>query len=106
MLRSLDRPASGDQVNDRHDQSNDQKQVNQPAGHMKSPTQEPQDDKDRENCPEHKYPLNQIRASTAMKCERQLLRPELSLRGGISERMKAGRDAPELPGLIAASANL
>ena len=77
-MQQLNGPAARDKIDDGDDQSNHQKQMNQPAGHVESPAQKPQDDEDGKNCPEHKYPLNQIRALTVIKVKRQLLRPELS----------------------------
>jgi hypothetical protein len=45
--------ASGDQVDDQNDQRDHQQKVNQAAGYVKAEAQNPQDQKDDENCPEH-----------------------------------------------------
>jgi len=59
----LDRPAdallnsapASHQTDDRHDDGDHQQEVNKTAGNVKSPTQQPQDEQDRKNCPEHGF---------------------------------------------------
>jgi hypothetical protein len=53
----LNGPTARDQVNDRNDQGDHQQQMNQSAGHMESPAQEPEDDEDCKDRPKHKYPF-------------------------------------------------
>jgi hypothetical protein len=53
LAAELDRPATGDQVDDQHDNGDDQEQVNETAGHVKAESQDPEDQQDYEDCPEH-----------------------------------------------------
>jgi hypothetical protein len=51
------RPSAGDQVEDKDDQRYDQEKMNQAAGYMKAEAQEPQNQNDNKNCPEHSPPF-------------------------------------------------
>src|SRR5438270_13779770 len=53
----LNCPAASDQVDHRYDERNHEQEMNQTAGHVKSPAEKPEDDENRENCPKHRYPL-------------------------------------------------
>jgi hypothetical protein len=55
--QGLDSPASRDQINDRDNQGDHQQEMDQAAGHVESPAQEPQDDEDCKNRPKHRYPF-------------------------------------------------
>ena len=48
--------SSGDQVNDQHDHGCDQQQMDQAACHMEAESQEPENQQDGEDCPEHIWP--------------------------------------------------
>jgi hypothetical protein len=55
----LDRcAATGEQVHDEDHQSDDQKEMNQPSGHMETETQKPQDQQEYENRPKHNASLS------------------------------------------------
>jgi hypothetical protein len=47
--------ASNHQVEDQNDQRQDQQQMNQATGNMKTEAKEPQNQNDDKNCPEHRY---------------------------------------------------
>src|SRR5713101_4544073 len=56
VAQLLDSPAAADQVNHRHNNGDHQQQVDQAAGHMKSPPQKPENNQDSENGPKHWFP--------------------------------------------------
>ena len=47
--------ASGEQVEDQDDYGHDQQKVNESAGDMEAETEEPQNQHDYEDCPEHGF---------------------------------------------------
>ena len=49
--------SSGDQVEDKYDQREHQQEVDQPAAEVEAETEEPQDQNDYKNCPEHRIPF-------------------------------------------------
>jgi hypothetical protein len=49
----LNRPATGKEIDDENDNGDNQKQMNIPAGNVKTPSQKPQNDQDGKNCPQH-----------------------------------------------------
>jgi len=51
---SNDGSAAGDQVDDEHDQRGNQQQVNQAAGYMQTEPEEPENQQNRKNGPEHR----------------------------------------------------
>ncbi len=55
-------PSSGQQVEDQDNHRYHQQEVNQAAGNMKAEAQEPQNQNDDKNCPEHRYPFPAWRA--------------------------------------------
>jgi hypothetical protein len=66
----LDCPAASNQVDYRYNERNYEQQVDQTAGNMKSPAKKPEDNKDRENCPKHRFPLKiKRRTLTAIEWE-------------------------------------
>jgi type IV secretory pathway VirB9-like protein len=56
---------SGQQVEDQDDQRYDQKKMYQAAGDMKAEAQEPENENNYKDCPEHKSPYSAWRASMA-----------------------------------------
>ena len=52
-IRSLDCSPTRDQVDDQHHNSDDQQDVNQAAGDMEAESQDPEDQKDHKDSPEH-----------------------------------------------------
>jgi len=56
--RSETAPSSSDQVEDQNDQCYDQEDVNKAASNMKAESQQPQNQKDYKDSPEHRYPLS------------------------------------------------
>ena len=72
--------AARKQVNHRHDEGDYQQQVNKRTGYMKSPSQEPQNNQDRENGPQHRVRPRQNLEINVSHYEKQTLRPELSHR--------------------------
>jgi hypothetical protein len=55
-------PAPADQVDDQDDHGDDEKKVNQAAGDVEAETQEPQDQNDYKNCPEHRILFSALSA--------------------------------------------
>jgi hypothetical protein len=49
----LDRASAGDQIDNRHNYGNNQQQVDKAARNVKTPTEEPKDQQNGKNCPEH-----------------------------------------------------
>jgi demethoxyubiquinone hydroxylase (CLK1/Coq7/Cat5 family) len=54
--------ASGDKVEDQNDQCYEQQKVNQAAGNMKAEAQQPKNQNDHKNSPEHMHLFNPLRA--------------------------------------------
>jgi hypothetical protein len=50
--------AAADQVEDQHDDSDHDKNVNEPAANMKRKAEQPQNQQNYKNCPEHSSPLS------------------------------------------------
>jgi hypothetical protein len=59
LLVLQDTASSGYQVEDQDDHGEHKQKVNQAAGKMKGEPQEPQHQKNHEDCPEHTFPLAQ-----------------------------------------------
>lgn len=58
---ALQSAASGNQVDDQHNQGDDQQKVNQSAGDVEAEAQDPQNQKDDEDCPKHMQHLSEMR---------------------------------------------
>src|SRR5215467_12772679 len=58
-------PSSGDQLDEQYHYSDDQQQVNQAAGNVKSEPKQPQDEQNRKNGPKHSTVSNSVRGTSA-----------------------------------------
>jgi hypothetical protein len=56
--------APADQVKDQNDDRNDDQKVDQTAADMEAETQEPQNQQNDKNCPEHNFPFRAASART------------------------------------------
>ena len=54
--------SSTDQVENQNDQSHNEKKVNETAGYVKAETQQPQQQNDNKDCPEHTFSLTRMGA--------------------------------------------
>ena len=72
--------AAADQVQHSHYERNDQKDMDQATGYMKSPTEQPHDEQDRENSPKHEGPLAEQCGTQPMGIESGRSNAELSHR--------------------------
>ena len=57
MVSLLVAPSPRNEVEDEHDERNYQQDVNQPACDVKAETQQPQNQNDDKNRPQHRYPF-------------------------------------------------
>jgi hypothetical protein len=67
LLASETGSASGYQVEDKNDHRQYQEKVNESAGHMEAETEEPENQKNHKDCPEHNYSLAAPRAHESRK---------------------------------------
>jgi len=60
-MLDLNRSSASNEIYDQHDQCNHQQKVDQRAGHVETPSKQPQNEQDRKNRPKHRSPLNTIK---------------------------------------------
>jgi len=67
---------SADEIDDQYDQRNNEKNVDQSTGNMEAESQQPQDQENDKNCPEHRYSSDAslgAREETSDSCVRERL---------------------------------
>jgi hypothetical protein len=65
MVSDLDGPTTTDQVEDKDDHGENEQQVDKTAGDVEAEAQQPKDQDDYKNCPEHVFPFFVRRTSVS-----------------------------------------